>query len=58
MFPTGAQRLFNTNDLPAGFDIREIDFTGVGGGYHLSGNAIVLDAGVQDGATGLSVLRT
>ncbi len=51
-FPANAQRKYNIDDLPAGFEVGEIDFTGTGGGYGISGNSIVLDAGVQDRATG------
>ena len=51
VFPANAQQKFNINDLPVGFEVGEIDFTGTGGNYSLSGNAVVLDAGVQDSAT-------
>ncbi len=51
-FPATAQRRFNINDLPVGFEVGEIDFTGSGtGGYNLSGNAIQLDGGIQNSAS-------
>lgn len=52
VFPANALQKFNINDLPAGFDVGEIDFTGVGGGYGIGGNPIQLDGGIQDYATG------
>ena len=45
-FPATALRKFNTNDLPAGFRVGEIDFTG--GAFNLSGNGILLGSGVQN----------
>ena len=44
-FPVTAAQKFNVNNLPTGFDVGEVDFIGVG--YGISGNAIVLDAGIQ-----------
>ena len=55
-FPANAMRKFNINDLPAGFEVGEIDFTGTGGGYSISGNAITLDGGVQDSATDMETI--
>lgn len=57
VFPAAALQKFNVNDLAPGFQVGEIDFTGVGGGYGISGNAIVLDAGYQDYATGQNVVH-
>ena len=48
LFPVTAQQKYNVNDLPVGFRVGEIDL--VGSGYGISGNAIVLDAGIQDSA--------
>ena len=48
LFPVTAQQKYNVNNLPAGFRVGEIDL--VGSGYGISGNAIVLDAGIQDSA--------
>ena len=42
IFPAGAARLTNNNDLPAGRIFEGIDFEGDGGGYVLGGNAFGL----------------
>ena len=46
VFPAGAARLTNVNDYPAATAFRSISFTGAGGGYSISGNALSLSTGV------------
>jgi autotransporter-associated beta strand protein len=46
VFLSGASRLSSTNDFAPGTDFNSITFAG--GGYTLGGNAIALDAGIQD----------
>ncbi len=46
VFPSGAARLTNTNNLTAGTSFNSISFTGPAGGYAISGNDIQLVAGL------------
>lgn len=46
VFPGGAARLTNNNDLAASTSFNTISFTGASGGYVLGGNAIQLVAGI------------
>ena len=46
VFPNGAARLTNTNDLSAGTSFNSVSFTGPVGGYTISGNGIALVAGL------------
>lgn len=46
VFPAGAARLSNNNDL-TGLRVATIRFTGAGGGYTISGNAITLTDGIN-----------
>jgi len=46
VFPGGAARLSNNNDIAAGTSFNTLSFTGPTGGYALSGNAIQLVAGI------------
>jgi len=46
VFPAGAARLANNNDL-TGLRVATIRFTGAGGGYTISGNAITLTDGIN-----------
>ncbi len=46
VFPNGAARLANINDLVSGTSFNSISFTGPVGGYTISGNGIQLVAGV------------
>jgi hypothetical protein len=56
MFPAGAARLSNNNDLGAGTSFNSIAFTGPVGGYTLAGNAISLVAGITAANSGLNTL--
>ena len=47
-FPASALQKSNINNLPANFQVGEIDL--LGSGYNLTGNAILLDAGIQNSA--------
>jgi fibronectin-binding autotransporter adhesin len=51
VFPGGAARLSNTNDLAAGTSFNSITFNGASGGYSLGGNAITLVAGITTSNT-------
>jgi hypothetical protein len=44
VFPDGAAKLTNTNDLPAGTPSGALVFNG--GGYNINGNAIGLSSGI------------
>jgi hypothetical protein len=46
VFPNGAARLTNTNNLTAGTSFKSISITGPAGGYAISGNDIQLVAGL------------
>ncbi|MDD5562708.1 MAG: hypothetical protein PHQ91_03260 [Thermoanaerobaculaceae bacterium] len=46
VFPSGAARLTNTNNLTPGTSFNSISFTGPAGGYAISGNDIQLVAGL------------
>lgn len=54
LFPVKALQKFNVNDLGPDFVVGEIDL--VGSGYNLSGDPIILDAGIQDSATGINTV--
>ncbi len=45
VFPSGAARLWNVNDYPAGTEFKSILFTGYG--YQLHGNAVTLTHGLR-----------
>ncbi len=56
VFPNGAARLANTNDLAAGTSFNTLSLSGPVGGYILSGNAIQLVAGISANNSALNTI--
>ncbi len=56
VFPSGAARLFNTNNI-AGLRLHSIVFDGAGGGYILRGNSVSLSNGITVITDSVNTLR-
>ena len=56
VFPNGALRITNMNDLAAGTSFNTISFSGPTGGYIISGNAIQLVSGISADNSGTNSL--
>ncbi|MBL9169111.1 MAG: autotransporter-associated beta strand repeat-containing protein [Verrucomicrobiales bacterium] len=55
VFPSGAARLLNTNNIP-GLRLHEIQFLGLGGGYNLRGSGISVTNGIAVAADAVNTL--